>query len=330
MPLPVYLQGVGNVEAFSTVEVRPQVNGPLLTVNFSEGEDVEKGQLLYTIDPQPFEIAVRQAETQLLKDQGQSKTLETQRTRNANLFKQGLIAQSDVDAQAAQANSLLSTIALDQVAIENAKLQLQYTKIMAPVSGRTGALNVHVGSLVRTTDANPMVVINQITPVRVTFSLPAANLPAIRTGQGRGTLQTEAVTTDAPNGEAATGTLSFIDNVVDPTTSTIRLKATFPNADRRLWPGEFVQVRLRVAYDPQAIIVPSSAVQNGPQGQYVYVIDQNRTAALRPIKVARTEPSRAVIAEGLRAGEEVVTDGQLRLTPGARVSIKQDAGAQSQ
>jgi multidrug efflux system membrane fusion protein len=330
MALPVYLQGVGNVEAFSTVEVRPQVNGPLLTVDFSEGQDIEKGQLLFTIDPQPFEIALRQAETQLLKDQGQSKTLETQRARNANLFKQGLISQSDVDAQAAQANSLLSTIALDQVAIENAKLQLQYTKIMAPVSGRTGALNVHPGSLVRTTDATAMVVVNQITPVRVTFSLPAANLPAIRSGQGKGTLQTEAITSDAPEGSSTIGTLSFIDNVVDPTTSTIRLKATFPNSDRRLWPGEFVQVRLRVAYDPKAIVVPSSAVQNGPQGQYVYVIDQNRTAALRPITVARTEPSRAVIAQGLRPGEDVVTDGQLRLTPGARVSIKNDAGAQSQ
>jgi membrane fusion protein, multidrug efflux system len=329
MPLPVYLQGVGNVEAYSTVEIRPQVSGPLLTVNFNEGQDVEKDQLLFTIDPRPFEIALKQAETQLLKDQGQSKTLETQRARNANLFKQGLIAQSDVDAQAAQANSLLSTIALDQVAIDNAKLQLQYTKILAPVTGRTGALNVHVGSLVRTTDAMAMVVVNQITPVRVTFSLPAANLPAIRAGQSRGGMQTEALTSDDTRA-AAMGTLSFIDNVVDQSTSTIRLKATFPNNDRKLWPGEFVQVRLRVAYDPRALVVPASAVQNGPQGQYVYIVDQNRQAALRPVKVARTEPNRVVIAEGLRVGEEVVTDGQLRLTPGARVSIKADSGAQSQ
>jgi multidrug efflux system membrane fusion protein len=330
MPLPVFLQGVGNVEAYSTVEIRPQVTGPLLTVNFNEGQDVEKDQLLFTIDPRPFEIALKQAETQLLKDQGQSKTLETQRARNANLFKQGLIAQSDVDTQAAQANSLLSTIALDQVAIDNAKLQLQYTKILAPVTGRTGALNVHVGSLVRTTDATPMVVVNQITPVRVTFSLPAVNLPAIRAGQTRSALQTEALTSDDTKAGTATGTLSFIDNVVDQTTSTIRLKATFPNSDRKLWPGEFVQVRLRVAYDPRALVVPPSAVQNGPQGQYVYIVDQNHQAALRPIKVARTEANRVVIAEGLRAGEEVVTDGQLRLTPGARVSIKSETGAQAQ
>jgi multidrug efflux system membrane fusion protein len=331
MPLPVYLQGVGNVEAFTTVEIRPQVNGPLLTVHFTEGQDVEKGRLLFTIDPQPFEIALRQAEAQLAKDAGQSKTAETQRSRYASLFKSGLVSQEQFDTISAQANSLQSSLNADQVQIDNAKLQLQYTKILAPVTGRTGALNVHPGSQVRTADASPMVVINQITPVRVTFSIPAANLPAIRAGQARGALLTEALTPDKANaGETAVGTLSFIDNVVDPTTSTIRLKATFPNGDRRLWPGEFVQVRLRVSYDPKALVLPSSAVQNGPQGQYVYVVDQNRQAALRPIKVARTETNRVVVAQGLRAGEEVVTDGQLRLTPGAHVSIKAGSGAQSQ
>jgi multidrug efflux system membrane fusion protein len=321
--LPVYVQGVGNVEAFTTVEIRPQITGPLLEVNFREGQDVEKGQLLFTIDPRPFELAVKQAEAQLAKDAGQSKTAETQRTRYTSLLKSGLVAQSDYDTVAAQGNSLLSTLSLDEVAIENAKLQLQYTKITAPIAGRTGALQVHVGSQVHTTDAAPMVVLNQITPVLVTFSLPAVSLPDVRTGQGRGPLTVEVTASGDAGTTVSTGSLTFIDNMVDATTAAIKLKATLPNQNRKLWPGEFVQVRLRVSEDPHAIVVPTSAVQNGPQGQYAYVIEANRSATLRPIKVARNEANSVVIASGLKAGEEVVTDGQLRLTPGARVSVKQ-------
>lgn len=326
MSMPVFLQAVGNVEAISTVEVRPQVSGPLLAVHFTEGQDVQPGQPLFTIDPRPFELALRQAETQLAKDTGQSKTAENQRTRYTSLFKSGLVSQEQFDTISAQANSLQSTLAADQVQIDNAKLQLQYTKIAAPISGRTGALQVHPGSLVRTADPLPMVIINQITPVRVGFSVPAVHLPAIRAGQARGALVTEAVATTDSADTASSGKLTFIDNTVDTTTSGIKLKATFPNTDRKLWPGEFVQVRLRVSVDPHAIVVPASAVQNGPQGQYVYVVGSNGTAALRSVRVARSDGSQVVVAEGLRAGEEVVTDGQLRLTPGARVSIKTAGG----
>jgi membrane fusion protein, multidrug efflux system len=325
MALPVMLQGVGNVEAFSTVEIRPQVSGPLLTVDFTEGQDVAKGQLLFTIDPRPFELAVKQAEAALAKDTGQSKTAEVQRARYTQLMKNGLVSQSDYDTVNAQANSLQSTLALDNVAIENARLQLQYTKIYAPVAGRTGAMQVHVGSLVRTTDTAAMVVINQITPVRVTFSLPATYLPEIRAGQARRALLTEAAASDDPDTPVASGTLSFIDNMVDPTTAAIKLKATFANQDRKLWPGEFVQVRLRVSMDPHALVVPAAAVQNGVQGTYVYVVS-NGTVDVRAVKVARTDANSAVIATGLKAGEEVVTDGQLRLTPGARISIRSSAG----
>jgi multidrug efflux system membrane fusion protein len=321
--LPVFVQGVGNVEAFTTVEIRAQVTGPLLEVHFQEGQDVEKGQLLFTIDPRPFELAVKQAEAQLAKDTGQSKTAEMQRARYTSLLKSGLVAQSDFDTVAAQANSLQSTLNLDQVAIENAKLQLQYTKILAPIAGRTGALQVHVGSQVRTGDASPMVIINQITPVLVTFSLPAVSLPDVRAGQTRGPLTVEAIASGDAGTTVSTGSLTFIDNMVDPTTAAIKLKATLPNRDRKLWPGEFVQVRLRVAENPHAIVVPMSAVQSGPQGQYTYVIGANRSATLRPIKVARNDGDRVIIASGLQTGEEVVTDGQLRLTPGARVSVKQ-------
>lgn len=325
--LPLYIQAVGNVEAFSTVEIRPQVSGPLLSVHFTEGQDVEKGQLLFTIDPRPFELALRQAEAQFAKDTGQSKTAETQRTRYASLSRSGLVSQEQFDAVSAQANSLQSSLAADQVQIDNARLQLQYTKMAAPIAGRTGALQVHPGALVRTADATPMVVINQITPVRVTFSVPASHLPAIRAGQAGGTLATEALA--SPGGvEPATGTLTFVDNAVDPTTSAIRLKATFPNRNRTLWPGEFVQVRLRVAVEARALVVPVTAIQNGPQGQYVYVVAQNQTAALRPVKIGRTEGDVVVVIEGLRTGEVVVTDGQLRLMPGARISVKPSAGGQ--
>lgn len=321
MALPVYLQAVGNVEAFSSVEIRPQVSGPLLSVEFREGQDVEKGQLLFTIDRRPFELSLRQAQAQLAKNSGQSKTAETQRARYETLFKSGLVSQEQFDAISAQANSLQSSVAADQVQIDNAQLQLQYTEIRAPIAGRTGALQVHVGSLVRTNDPLPMVVINQITPVRVAFSVPASNLGPITRGQARGALVTEASPAKGSGGPMSTGTLTFIDNTIDTTTSGIRLKATFPNGDRRLWPGEFVQVRLRLAVEPEALVVPISAVQNGPSGQYVYVVE-NGVVAMRPVTIARTEGGQVVVGEGLRAGEEVVTDGQLRLTPGARISVK--------
>jgi multidrug efflux system membrane fusion protein len=325
MALPEYVQAVGNVEPFSTVEIRSQITGPLLAVHFTEGQDVQKGQLLFTIDPRPFDLAVRQAEAQLAKDTGQSKTAETQRARYQSLLGRGLVSQEQFDAISAQANTIQGTIAADQVQVDNAKLQLQYTKILAPVAGRTGALQVHPGSIVRNAEATPMVVINQIAPVNVAFSAPASYLPAIRAGQGRG-LQTEAFITPNSPTPSATGALSFVDNAVDPTTEGIRLKATFPNTNRTLWPGQFLQVRLRLSVNPRAVVVPVNAVQNGPQGQYAYVVNSDRTVALRLIKVGRTEGRNVIILEGLQAGENVVTDGQLLLTPGARVSVKTAAG----
>ena len=327
MALPEFIQAVGNVEAASTVEIRSQVTGPLLSVNFTEGQDVQKDQLLFTIDPRPFDLAVRQAEAQLAKDTGQSKTAETQRARYQSLLGRGLVSQEQFDAISAQANTIQGTIAADQVQVDNARLQLQYTKILSPVAGRTGALQVHAGSIVRNAEATPMVVINQITPVNIAFSAPASYLPAIRAAQNRGALQAEAF--DAANASvaAATGSLTFVDNAVDPTTEGIRLKATFPNRDRRLWPGQFLQVRLRLSVDPRAIVVPVTAIQNGPQGQFVYVVGADRTVALRPVKVGRTEGRNVIISEGLQPGENVVTDGQLLLTPGARVAVKPAAGA---
>ena len=341
--MPVLLRAVGNVEPSSTVEVRSQVSGALLTVEFREGQDVAQGDLLFTIDPRPFEIALRQAEAALAKDTGQAKTAEAQRARVTDLRSRGIVSQSEFDTVSAQANSLQSSIALDNVQIDNARLQLQYTKIRAPMSGRTGALLVHPGALIRTNDAAPMVVINRIAPAFVSFAVPSRSLPAIRAGQSRSGLQVTASIAGAAAdtrpaaaqdqegalpSDVSLGQVDFIDNSIDQATDTIRVKAVFPNRDHRLWPGQFVEVALRVSEDSRAIVVPSVAVQPGQQGTFVWVVAADQ-AAIRPVVVARTEGQRAVIQSGLSAGEVVVTDGQLRLTPGARVSVKPGVGRRS-
>lgn len=327
--MPVNLHAVGNVESTSTVEIQSQVTGSLLTVEFEEGQDVNAGDLLFTIDPRPFEVALKQAEAARAKDAGQSKNAEVQRQRYKDLLTRGLIAQSDFDTISAQANALQSTLELDDVLIENARLQLQYTRIHAPIAGRTGALLAHPGSLIRANDTSPMIVINQVAPVYVSFALPARMLSSYRAQQNRAGLRVDAAVGGNPEA-ASIGTVTFIDNTVDQTTDTIRLKATFPNADHRLWPGQFVEVTLRLSVDEHAIVAPAVAVQPGQQGSYVWVLNADQTVAMRPVTVTRSEGQVAVIGSGLKAGEVVVTDGQLRLTPGAPVSVKTpDTGGSS-
>jgi multidrug efflux system membrane fusion protein len=294
-------------------------------VDFAEGDEVRQGQELFTIDQRPFQAALQQAQATRDRDAANAANAEAVRARNASLVKDGILAQADYDTSAASAQALKSLVAADDAAIENAKLQLQYTKIVAPVSGRTGALVVHPGSLVRSSDAAPLVIINQISPIRVTFAVPGQYLADIRRGQTRAPLAVSA----RPNSDAgapSTGTLTFIDNTVDTSTATIKLKATFPNTDRRLWPGDLTQTTLRLGVDAHAIVVPAAAVQNGQQGQYVYLAGEDRTVTLRPVKVARINGDDAVITEGVKPGDEVVTDGQLRLTPGVRVVIKPPVG----
>ncbi len=317
-PMAVNVRVVGNVEASSTVNVRAQVTGELKTVEFKEGDEVAEGQLLFTLDPRPFDLAVKQAEATLSRDQAQSKTADANLARSIDLLAKGLVAPATHEATLAQANGLKSTVAADQIAIDNAKLQLQYTRITAPVAGRTGALLVHVGSLVRNSDTNPLVVINQVSPVYVSFAVPARLLEQIRgerAHQGLRVLAAPAGTTDAP----VVGSVTFLDNAVDPTTDTIRLKATFTNKDRRLWPGAFVDVTLRLSENPKALVVPNSAVQASQTGQLVYVVKPDQTVETRQVTVAWTEGDESVIAGGLKAGETIVTDGQLRLVPGAKV-----------
>jgi multidrug efflux system membrane fusion protein len=317
-PMAVNVRVVGNVEASSTVNVRAQVTGELKTVEFKEGDEVAEGQLLFTLDPRPFELAVKQAEATLGRDQAQSKTADANLARSIDLLAKGLVAPAAHEATLAQANALKSTVAADQIAIDNAKLQLQYTRITSPVSGRTGALLVHVGSLVRNNDTNPLVVINQVSPVYVSFAVPARLLDQIRGERAHQGLRVTAVPAGTGNAPV-TGSVTFLDNAVEPTTDTIRLKATFPNRDRRLWPGAFVDVTLRLSENPKALVVPNSAVQASQTGELVYVVKSDQTVETRPVTVGWTEGDESVITNGLQAGETIVTDGQLRLVPGAKV-----------
>ncbi len=318
--VPLEVTTIGSGEALSTVEVRAQVTGQLTSVEFTEGQDVVKGQLLFTIDPRTFQVAVKQAEAALAKDQAQAKNAEAARTRSEDLFKRELVSRSDYDTATASAAAAAATVQQDQATLESARLQLQYTKIEAPVSGRTGALLAHQGSLVRNGDANPLVVINQIAPIRVAFAVPGQYLSQVRAGQGRAPLDVVARLQGGTH--TATGRVTFIDNAIDTTTGTIKLKATFPNADHQLWPGALVEVRLRLSVDPHAIVVPATAVQNGQQGQFVFVVGSDRTVAMRPVEISRQAGANAVVTSGLKVGEEVVTDGQLRLVPGAKVTVK--------
>jgi membrane fusion protein, multidrug efflux system len=320
-PMAVNVRVVGNVEAASTVGIRAQVTGELKTVEFKEGDDVTAGQLLFTLDPRPFELSVRQAEATLARDAAQSKNADANVARSADLLAKGLVAPASHEATVAQANALKSSMAADQVSIDNAKLQLQYTRIASPVSGRTGALLVHEGSLVRNNDTTPLVVINQVSPVFVSFAVPARLLEQIREERTRQGLRVLAAPAGGP-GAAVSGTVTFLDNAVDPTTDTIRLKASFPNRDRRLWPGAFVDVTLRLSETPNAIVVPTAAVQPSQQGEMVYVVKADRTVDARTVTVGWTEGDETVVANGLQTGETVVTDGQLRLTPGARITTR--------
>jgi multidrug efflux system membrane fusion protein len=326
-PMAVEARAVGNVEASSSVAVRAQVSGELLKVGFTEGQDVRTGQTLFTLNPRQFEVAVQQAEAALARSEAQARGTAAQVDRSTELLKRELVSRAEHMQVSTQLAVNRAQIEADRAALENAKLQLQYTTIVAPVSGRTGALLVHPGALVRANDAAPLVMINQVTPAYVSFAVPARLLPQLRRDQAPGALSVLAAPAGSAD-EAVTGSLSFVDNAVDQATDTIRLKATFPNRDRRLWPGAFVDVTLQLSVEPNAIVVPNAAVQASQQGQYVYVIKPDSTAEVRPVTVAWQAGNDVVIRTGLVPGETVVTDGQLRLTPGIRVTT-QSAGAQA-
>jgi len=319
--MPIEIRVIGSVEAYSVVQVHAQITGQLTSVNFKEGDDVKKDQVLFALDKRPLEAALLVAQANLQRDTAQAANARTVADRYANLAKDGIATTEQVGTSAAQARALDATVESDKAAIENAKVQLEYATISSPISGRTGALLVHEGNLVRANDTAPLVVINQVAPIYVSFAIPESRLPELKKYMGSGTLAVEAL---PPNEEAASshGKISFIDNNVDQTTGTIKIKATFSNDDHRLWPGQFVNVIVALTKDPTAVVVPTAAVQVGQQGQYVYVVKPDKSVEYRTVVVERTAGLETVIKSGLKPQETVVTDGHLRIVQGSKVSIK--------
>ena len=324
--MPVQVTAIGNVEAYSTVSVKAQVGGQLSRVHFREGQDVKKGELLFTIDTRPFEAQIRQAEANLARSTAQMENAREDARRYAELVKKGYVAREQYEQYRTAAVALEATVRADKALLENAHLQLSYCYIHAPVAGKTGSLIVNEGNLVKSNADTPLVVINQIQPVYVTFSVPERDLPEIKKYMAVGKLKVGAfITVEDPDPEQ--GLLTFIDNAVDAATGTIRLKATFDNKVKKLWPGQFVNVVITLTSQPDAVVVPSGAVLTGQAGQFAFVIKEDKTAQVRPIAAGRTIGPETVIEKGLSPGELVVTDGHMLLTPGAKVEIKQSQAA---
>ena len=318
--VPVQVNVIGNVEAFTNVSVRTQVAGEIERAYFTQGEDVKKGQLLFTLDRRPFEAALHQLEATLARDQAQLANARAQAERNDKLFEQGIISKDQYDTFRTTAQAQEATVRAGQAAIEDAKVNLSYCSIYSPIDGRTGSYQAYPGNIAKVNDT-VLVVINQIHPIYVTFAVPEQHLIEIKERQAQGPLEVEAHIPNDPR-PPALGRLVFIDNAVDTTTGTIKMRATFPNADNRLWPGEFVNVVVLLSVHHDATVVPSQSVQTGPTGKYLFVVKPDMKADLRQVVVGDTVGSETVIEKGVSAGENVVTDGQLLLAPGSAVEIK--------
>lgn len=325
--VPVRLQAIGNVEAYTSVSVKSRVDGQILGVDFREGQEVKKGEVLFRIDPRPFEAALKQAEAQALRDVANRDQAASQEKRYQELLEKNFVskeayAQYRTNAQTADATSKAS-----QAALENARLNLEYTVIRSPVDGYVGRALLQAGNMVKANDTQALVVINQVRPVYVSFAIPERQLAVVRELMRKGPLAVDVAApgTDKP---LASGRIAFLDNAVDQTTGTIKLRAIFENHDASLWPGQFYTVRVRLYDQANAILVPSQAVQTGPGGQFVYVVKPDMTVEVRKVVVARSEGDFAVLADGaLARGEQVVVRGALRLAPGAKVTVTADAPA---
>lgn len=351
--VPVEIQVIGNVEAYSTISVKAQVNGQLTDVFFHEGDFVRKGEKLFTIDPRPLEAAYNQAlanvardqaslgqaEANLARDTAQAKYQDTQAKRYADLLAGGVISRDQAEQLRASADAMEQAVNADKAAIEsakaniaasratadNAKVQLSYTSIPSPIDGRTGNLTVKAGNVV-TANNMDLMTINQIEPIYVTFAVPEAQLPAIKKYMAMGKLTVRARPQDGDVKDEDSGFLTFVDNTVDVTTGTIKLKGTFPNAAHTLWPGQFVRVTLKLTTQPNAVVVPNQAIQTGQNGSFVYVVKNDRTVESRPVTTGSRVDQDMVVNDGLAVGETVVIEGQLRLAPGSRVVVRDGRG----
>jgi len=319
--IPVRIEAIGSVEPHSTVAVKAQVEGKLQKVHFTEGAEVRAGDLLFTIDPRPFEAALRRAEATLARNRAEANDATSEAKRMANLYERGFVSRDEHDTAQARAAALLAAVRADEAAVESAKLELEYCFIHAPIGGRIGQVLVHEGNVVKARETE-LAVINRTRPVHVSFAVPERELPRIRQ-HAAAAGELELVARTGANGPGASGTLSFINNAVDTNTGTILLKGEFPNQDEVLWPGQFVDVTLTLAVHEDAVLVPVQAVQTGQQGRFAFVVTAEHTAEMRALEVGARVGDELVIEDGLRAGELVVTDGHLRLLPGTAVEIKE-------
>jgi multidrug efflux system membrane fusion protein len=351
--VPLEIQVIGNVEAYSTITVKAQVGGQLVNVYFKEGDFVKQGAKLFDIDPRPLEAAYNQvvaniardkaallqAQANMARDEANAKYQDAQAKRYAELFQAGVISKDQAEQLRASADASAQAVAADQAAIasaqaaigastataENAKVQLGFTTIYSPINGRTGNLTVKQGNVV-TANNMDMMTINQVEPIYVTFSVPEAQLTAIKKYMAMGSLSVRARPQDADSGDEERGALTFVDNTVDVTTGTIKLKGTFPNIDHKVWPGQFVRVILRLTTQQNAVVVPNEAIQTGQTGAFVYVVKQDKTVESRPVVTGSRVEQDMVVSEGLAVGETVVTEGQLRLAPGSKVVVRDGRG----
>jgi multidrug efflux system membrane fusion protein len=318
--VPIQVTAIGNIEAFATVSVKPLVSGALESIHFSEGQDVHKGDLLFMIDRKPFEAALAQAQANMARDMATAKNARVEASRYSNLFAQGVVSREQSDQASSVADSAEASVHADQAAVDYDKLNVEYCTIKSPIDGRTGSFQVKPGNLVKANDVPVLIVINQVSPIYLDFSVPEQFLADIKKYMAQSTLRVQATIPNDPGG-TETGAVTFVDNTVDNTTGTIRLKATFANEKRRLWPGQYVNTVLTLSAISNATVVPSQALQTGQNGQFVFVVHDDGTAESRAVVTSRDIGGFTVIEKGVQPGETIVTDGQLRLIPGVKVTI---------
>ena len=319
--VPIYYDALGTVMALNTVAIRAQVNGQIVSINFRQGQDVKHGDVLAKIDPAPLQAALDQAIAKKGQDQAQLIDAQKDLARFATLVRKNAETQQNLDAQQAKVDQFIAAIAADQASIEAAQTQLNYTTITAPIDGVVGFRQIDIGNIIHTTDPNPLTVLTQVKPADAIFTLPQSDLGPVREATLKGEVEVLAFDQDNKT-QLAQGKLLLVDNQIDQTTSTIRLKAEFPNLDERLWPGEFVHIHILIATRKNAVTVPPLAVQRGPDGLYVWVIKPNDTVEQRPIDAQTVSDSMMIVSKGLSAGERIVLDGQSRLDTGVHVNIR--------